>query len=555
MASIVYDAALSARENPAMRISYSRTKTYYAAAGRYEGTEYGYDTVVPAVDALVEAGLLVDHHKVKASKIRRGVQSSFRPAPELAGILLPKPDYRMGELIRLKDAAGNLVGYRDTERTMRDRRFLEDVNRHMASADIRIHGINGVVADDNAGTIFFPGFLQWLDDGIADHTVYTRMKQLYRVYNGAWTLGGRFYGGWWQQVRGRDRRHLHIDGGETVELDYETLHPRLLYAAAGQKLDGDAYALDGWDRNACKRAFNILLNAGSYREALGAIRPHVGNSRKAAVSLIAAMKQRHSAVADAFHSGVGLRLQNLDAEMAKLVMRDLTVRRGITVLPVHDSFIVRNEHQPVLEEAMDRAYDQITASVGIRRTASKGWPEINLHTVGASGSMMGGEGAAPAMPGHDQPKGASLEHGTDLPQDACDMRVVAALADAVPSTIILRPMTDARACCPVASVEQPSSCPVLEQPETAHRSLLLPSMASEKGKPETSARRPPEAPQPPDRNPSPAVNPAKSVKVVPPPAFLDPANRNRVLAEELKRLAGRPLKDRPTIDCLGKRAR
>jgi hypothetical protein len=80
-------------------------------------------------------------------------------------------------------------------------------------------------------------------------------------------------------------------------------------------------------------------------------------------------------------------------------------------------------------------------------------------------------------------------------------------------------------------------------------------MASEKGKPETSARRPPEAPQPPDRNPSPAVNPAKSVKVVPPPAFLDPANRNRVLAEELKRLAGRPLKDRPTIDCLGKRAR
>lgn len=42
---------------------------------------------------------------------------------------------------------------------------------------------------------------------------------------------------------------------------------------------------------------------------------------------------------------------------------------------------------------------------------------------------------------------------------------------------------------------------------------------------------------------------------IPPPAFLDPANRDRLLAEKVKRLADRPLKDRPTIRYLGGRRR
>lgn len=372
MASIVYDAVLSARENPERRISYSRRRHFYAAAGRYNGTDYGYDTVVPAVDALVEAGLLIDHDRVKGRPGGTGVQSSFRPTSGLADIMLPRPDYRVGEIIRLKDANGHLIGYRDTERTIRDRRFLQAVNEHIAEANIQLDHINGVVRDEETGAIFFPGFLQWLDEGYGDHTVYTAMNQLYRVYNGAWTLGGRIYGGWWQQLRGIDRCHLLIDGEATVEIDYEMLHPRLLYAAAGKKLVGDAYRLDGWDRSVCKRAFSILLNANTYSQALGAILPYVSDSRKAAAALIIAMKERHGAVSGSFHSGVGLRLQNLDSEMAKRVMRDLTVHQGITVLPIHDSFIVRKEHTAALEGAMDKAFAEIGASVGDRRSFSKG---------------------------------------------------------------------------------------------------------------------------------------------------------------------------------------
>lgn len=415
MASIIHDAALSARENPARRISYSRRKAFYAAAGRYHGTDYGYDTVVPAVEALVAAGLLVDHDRVKGSRDGTGIQSSFRPAPDLADIVLPRVPYRVGEIIRLKDTEGNLVGYKDTERTARDRRFLEAVNAHIAEADIRLHGINGAVLDEEAGTILFPGFLQWMEDGYGDHMVYTRMRTLYRIFNGAWTLGGRFYGGWWQQVRSGDRQHLLIDGGTTVERDYEMLHPRLLYAIAGCRLDGDAYTLPGWGRKVCKRAFNILLNAPGYQKAFNAILPHVGKDRRAATALITAMKERHAPVANLFHSGIGLRLQNVDAEMAKAVLRELTVRQDITVLPIHDSFVVRAEHRNELEEAMDRAFAEAVAIVGDRPVVSKGWTGIYPQREEVPGRARGRKGGTVQVR-YDNQEGARRARPCDIVQ-------------------------------------------------------------------------------------------------------------------------------------------
>jgi hypothetical protein len=199
----------------------------------------------------------------------------------------------------------------------------------------------------------------------------------------------------------------------------------------------------------CKRAFNILLNARTYPEALGAIMPHIGGSRKAVIALIAAMKTRHSAVADSFHSGIGLRLQNIDAAMAKAVLNELTVRKDITVLPIHDSFIVRTEHQSTLEEAMDRAYREATVSVGNQKTVSKGWSDITPHRGGTAGAMARKDRAAPSMP-------------------------------------------------------------------AATGRLVIPAVS-------------PGAP------------------VVPPPAFLDPANRHEVAMAELKRMAAQPLRSGRTL--------
>jgi hypothetical protein len=399
MASIVFDAALTARADPGRRISYSRRKAFYAAAGRYHGTGYGYDSVVQAVDALVEAGHLVEHDKVKGGQ-STGWQSSFRPADRLADAVLPKAERHVGELVRLKDRQGRLVAYRDTGRTIRDRRFLGTVNEAIAAADIRL---------DAPGAVLDGRVLRF-----GRHAVYPDMKALYRVFNGGWTLGGRMYGGWWQQVRSADRAHFAIDGGRTCEEDYQQLHPHLLYAMAGRRLDGDAYTLNGWDRKLCKRAFNIVLNAETYHAAKGALLPYVDGDERQAAALIREMKRRHAPVARHFHSGIGIRLQYLDSEMAKAVLTQLVVKKGVAVLPIHDGFVVREEHRQDLLAAMEAAFSRQVATVG--KTPANP-PRRRANTPHMEGGGDRSTGAVPpAPPSISAPSAANADSnmGKDL---------------------------------------------------------------------------------------------------------------------------------------------
>ena len=63
-----------------------------------------------------------------------------------------------------------------------------------------------------------------------------RMDQrfLHRVFNDPdLQTGGRFYGGWWQNIPREYRQHLAVNGKRMVELDYSNQHPSILYAQAG----------------------------------------------------------------------------------------------------------------------------------------------------------------------------------------------------------------------------------------------------------------------------------------------------------------------------------
>lgn len=347
-AAIVADAIISARREPLRRISYSRRKGWWTESSRYRGREFTYDTVVPAVDVLLHAGILVDHDLQPAGRAT-GIQSSYRPAAWLAGTSTPRLRRKPRELIRLKDSAGSLVSYRDTERTHRERKLVEKVNCLIADTEI---SLNAPDAHFDGDVIRF-----------GEHSVYPDMLSLYRVFNGGWTLGGRFYGGWWQSVKSKDRQLFTLDGQCTTEVDYEQLHPRLLYALAGEYLDGDAYTLPGWDRKLCKIAFNVLLTASGYHEAHGALLPYLDGCEVSARDLIHDMKARHPKVARYFHSGIGLRLQNVDSEMCRFVLADMSVKKGIVVLPVHDSFIVPETAKDELVVTMKTAFERATANI------------------------------------------------------------------------------------------------------------------------------------------------------------------------------------------------
>ena len=343
MVAVAIDAILTARSGSEIRISYPRRNGWWHETRRYRDPDLTYYNVVPAIDDLLDAGLLVEHDLQPAGR-PTGIQSSYLPAPWLAEVVLPELRHEVGEVIRLKDAEGRLIDYRDNDRTRRDRAMLAKINRSLSEAEIRLD-VPAAVRDGNAIRL----------DG---YSVFPGMTSLYRVYNGAWDRGGRFYGGWWQSCRKEHRQHLTINGNPTVELDYQQIHPRLLYALVGRHLEGDAYTLPGWSRAVVKKAFNALLNADSFRAARGAIAKNLDGDLDAAEALIADIRKRHPDIDVYFHSAIGLRLQAIDAEICRQVLVE-THPKGIVTLPVHDSFIAASEHEDTLSRIMDVAFAKV----------------------------------------------------------------------------------------------------------------------------------------------------------------------------------------------------
>ncbi len=179
---------------------------------------------------------------------------------------------------------------------------------------------------------------------------------LYRVFNnGRFTDGGRFYGGWWQGVPSRLRRHLTINGYPTAELDYSNMQIVMLYADEGLELEGDAYEIEGIPhayRKLIKRTVFKIVNAdGQIRSAKKAELPVGWTWRQ----LMDAVREKHRPIAKYFGTGEGIRLQKRDADIAESVMLTM-MDEGTLVLPIHDSFVIEDGRQDRLREVMVAAY-------------------------------------------------------------------------------------------------------------------------------------------------------------------------------------------------------
>lgn len=315
--------------------SYSRTARHYDSPSRYRNPLYTWRNMVGAVDHLAGAGLI--HHAQQLPGFR-GWQSAIMATPELVALCaeIVKGEKlqlaRPREVILLRDKAGKLIDYKDTQAIDRMRARVARFNEAIAGANLSAE----------AQAITAP---------------------LVRIFNGSMKDGGRFYamGTSWQNIKREARQHIQINGEPVAELDYKTLHPAILYAQAGATMPADCYGIDGWPRPLVKVALLILLNADTKQKARLAIAHHdeMGplaergsqHALQLADRLIDTLKVMHKPIAPAFHTGAALRLMNIDAEMAEAVMNAMLMK-GIVVLPVHDSFLVQQSKRAELEEAM-----------------------------------------------------------------------------------------------------------------------------------------------------------------------------------------------------------
>ncbi len=252
--AILLDAGIEAAAKGRW-LSYSRGRGFYCR--RYVGTACNRDRITWAVDSLADLGLL-EHQKQTPGPAGRP-QSRFRATPDLLEAITAPPLVTLSSAcdpIRLKDCDKRLIDYSDTCRTRAMRRNLAALNEAMSSVTLAIG--DTALPEDMA--------VVWCDGC----PVYSAMRPVHRVFShGLWSLGGRFYGGCWQNCPRDLRERIRIDGELTAEPDYPQLHPRLLYNLCGARLDGDAYTLEGFNRSEGKLAFNILLNATGHKANRG----------------------------------------------------------------------------------------------------------------------------------------------------------------------------------------------------------------------------------------------------------------------------------------------
>ncbi|MGQ0621533.1 MAG: hypothetical protein ACT4QA_16705 [Panacagrimonas sp.] len=387
---VLLDAYISHHQDPAQWVGYSRNdEKYLGQKSRYNRLRLSRQFLTQAVD------LLAGNDFLESWVSKPGwsaLQSRFRPTALLSDMLRAIPvnaieqDYSVRESIVLKGEKDPVtkiapfIEYDDEEEGDQPRRWRDNlaiINKQIASSTL------GITLD--AATL-------------KRLRINFEHKHLYRVFNnGDWNQGGRFYGGWWIGLKNREpyhfRRHITIDGKPVVEVDYSQIHPTFLYATAGVhtierrgvrvavpgeglKVPADSYTIDGLDRGDAKTVFNTMLNVRSPKGIFQAVRnaaiederedarqkaqlagieyvePDATHRIAAYTRCIQPILQAHPGIADAFGTGIGLLLQNKDSQMAEAVMLELA-GSGITVLPVHDSFIVRAEYEGMLLTIMD----------------------------------------------------------------------------------------------------------------------------------------------------------------------------------------------------------
>lgn len=267
--------------------------------------------------------------------------------------VLDLPVIRMKPDDKNEDARGRYIKFGETAATQAMRENLLRINTFIAD-----HWIDLFIPDEQ---------LLQLAKSQSGRVDIAGRRTLYRVFNNnSFDQGGRFYGGWWQDVPAGLRQFVTINWHTTAELDYSSAQASMLYAMEGLKAPVDSYALPDFPiqyRKVLKTAFFKLVNATG-RMAPVPTKDLPPNWTWA--KIIKELEALHHPIKQHFRTGVGIKLQRLDADIAERVMLTL-MDEGIVALPVHDSFIVIDNKQDRLREVMSKAYfDVMKQEIGVK---------------------------------------------------------------------------------------------------------------------------------------------------------------------------------------------
>lgn len=379
---------------------YSRTEGNYGR--EINGMTYA---VVDLIDSLADLGFITNKIQKPHIDYAGCTQSTFSFTPYFCHIVsmhivyldpllydptfcpysfeLPELCYK--ENIIGKRKSGKLVGINPETKAQRGMAsLLRQYNQANAKADFSLN------LDETEKTIL-------LQRGFEFSSLVENRRVIRQFADKQLLTHGRIYGGFWQGLPSEFRKKILINGCPTVEIDYRAMHPNLLFTLAAQNyIHDDPYKIlsasgQPYSRDVMKGIFMFLLNKGTrafvakqflklyreHQEEMDNYNPYYSeyfdyqntevyrtfltmNSSDYRKIMAADIKQSWSEIWHFFEDEEWdwRRLTKYDSDIAMEVIKEC-LEAGIIVLTIHDSFIVAEEHEMFLRNAMEKAFRKV----------------------------------------------------------------------------------------------------------------------------------------------------------------------------------------------------
>lgn len=354
-----------------MQVAISLRASDFNPGNRYHSLFLKYKPFKAVYEGLRDLGYLtVDKKGIYDRSGGKSYRTKIRATRKLIAKLTDSSDFNLPhvnrnpaeETIILKDGA-NWIDYEETPETEDMRERLARINSVLSA-----HCIDLYLTDEE-----FQALNEEIRADPEKPAVDPSARELHRVFNnGSFEQGGRFYGGWWQNIPRDYRRLITINGKLTVELDFSGIHARILYALVGAKFPDNPFNMVGFGeehRPLVKKTFYALVNAsGDIKEPPEFKEANLGITWKEFCDRI---MEAHAPIKRYFKSGYGVKLMKMDSDIAEKVMLHFA-DEGIPCLSVHDSFIVHHGYESELAQVMRRAFREVvSAEIGISAKESQ----------------------------------------------------------------------------------------------------------------------------------------------------------------------------------------
>ncbi|MFC4172394.1 hypothetical protein ACFOYU_10015 [Microvirga sp. GCM10011540] len=390
-------------------VSISRSREWWSAA-RTKWPEWASHTyMMRALGLLHDAGLAFEDRAVQdeanlivwkdvSGEEIQGRQSRYRAKSALVEAFRGVNRFarESGPAIRMRNKKGQNVEVRETGHVERMANQVRKYNAFMAKHNVRLHAQDVMCAHPDLAIVGSRSGITITrtdEEGrqFVQHLSPTPSVEIYRSFcRGSFQMGGRAYC-WPQALPSELRQKLTIDGHAVCELDFKSLHPTMLYAMRGLRMEGRAYdlgehAIPGVSEDDIKIALLIAVNAPGRR--LGTVKALMKRSmlneepwlhdEATTFAIYDALLARHAPIRADFGRDRGVRLMRIDSDIMMAILTRC-VKGGIPAFPVHDSVVVPVQHRPVVEDFMrsewDRRFDGIP--IGISCTSL----ETDLQTL------------------------------------------------------------------------------------------------------------------------------------------------------------------------------